>query len=94
VAYDLAQQTYTSTDFKVWTSNDTSGSPTWTERTSAVETILGRSLYAGNNQSEVDLTLTSYFSSPGWKGIRLTTNGNSRIKAQVVIKCYVQSKTV
>ncbi len=95
VAYDLSQQSYGTTDIKVWTCDDASGTPTWTERTSAIEAALPggpRQLYFGNNQSEVDLPLTSYFSSPGWKGIRLTTNGNSRIKAQATIKCYVNSR--
>lgn len=94
IAYDLAQQTYTTTDIRIWTTDDASGTPTWTERTSDIETVLGRALSSGNNQSEIDLSLTSYFGSTGWKGIKITTNGNSRIKGQVIVKCYIQSRLV
>ena len=94
VGYDLAQQTYDTTDVKVWTSDNTSGAITWTERTSAVETAIEHTLASTNNTSELNIPLQSYFSSTGWKGIRLTTNGNSRMKAQVVVKCYVKSNVI
>jgi hypothetical protein len=69
----------------------------WTERTAAIEAALGRSLIAtedavedGLNDTGIDLT--SFFSSTGWKGVRIVVNGNSRHKAQVMTKCYVHSR--
>lgn len=94
VAYDLAQQSYTASDFQIATVNDASVSPVWVDRTSAIETALSRALRSGNNGSEIDLDLTSFFSSTGWKGIKIAANNNARIKAQVVIKCFVQARLV
>jgi len=94
LAYQIATKTYTTSDISIYTTNDASvSSPTWTNRTSAVESALGRSLKAGNGEVEEGIDLTQFFSGTGWKGIRIATNGNSRHKAQVVVKCYVQSKT-
>jgi hypothetical protein len=90
-SYDISTKTYTTIDISIYTSNDTSGVATWTDRTAAIEAIEG-TLVATENGSELGIDLTSFFSNTGWKGIKLCTNGNSRHKAQVTVKCYVQSK--
>jgi len=92
VNYDINTQSYTTTDIRIFTSDDADGTPTWTERTSAIESTLGRSLRAGNTQVETNIPLSSYFSGIGFKGIKIVGNGNSRHKAQVTTKCYVQSR--
>jgi len=92
INYDIATKSYTTTDIRIFTSDDASGTPTWTERTSEIETMLTRSLRANENESENDIDLTEFFSSTGWKGIRIVTDGNSRHKAQVQVKCFVQSR--
>jgi hypothetical protein len=93
VDYDIITKTYTTTDIRVYTTNDASGSPSWTERTAALEAIYG-TLASAEDASETGLDLTSFFSSTGWKGVRLATNGNSRHKANVTVKCFVESKTI
>jgi hypothetical protein len=97
VGYDISTKTYTTTDIRIFTSDDTSSTPVWTERTAAIEAILGRSLIATedaveNGLNDIGVDLTSFFSSTGWKGVRIVVNGNSRHKAQVMTKCYVHSR--
>ena len=93
VAYDLASQSYTATDIRIFTSNDASSTPSWTERTADLETAKGSALNATENTTESALDLTSYFSSTGWKGIRIVTNGNARAYASVVSKVFIESTT-
>lgn len=94
LAYSIATKSYTTTDISIYTTNDASvSSPTWTDRTSSIESALGRALRASNGSVEEGIDLTEFFSGTGWKGVRIAPNGNSRHKAQVVVKCYVQSKT-
>jgi len=90
--YTIDEETYTTTDMRIWTSDDTSGTPSWTERTTAIETTLGRALASSNESSETNVDLTDFFSDTGWKGVRMQVNGNSRHKAQVQVKCFVESK--
>ena len=91
VNYDIQIRDYSTTDIAILTSNDTSGVAVWTDRTAAIEAITG-TLTATESGSELGIDMTSFFPSTGWKGIRLATNGNSRHKVQVTVKCYVQSK--
>ena len=88
VAYSIATQSYTTSDISIYTADDSS---TFTDRTSALETIYG-TLSSGNGGSETDLDLTSYFTSIGWKAIKLVTNGDSRHEVQANIKCFIQSR--
>jgi len=92
VDYTVSGVAYSTTDIKVYTTDDaSSGSPSWTDRTTDLESKYG-TLASGEDESETGLELTSYFSGTGWKGIRLEPNGNSRHKAQVLVKCFVESK--
>ena len=89
--YDVNEKTYSTTDVQIWTTNDASSEPiTWTDRTSDIESDLGRSLKAAYGESEASLDLTEYFSGTGWKGILFATDGNSRHELQVTVKCYVE----
>jgi hypothetical protein len=93
ISFTIDQQTYTTDDVRIYTTDDASSSPAWTERTSAIETALGRALRSGDNQSETGIALTTYFSGTGWKGVRFVTNGDSRHKANLTVKCFIRSKT-
>jgi len=90
--YNITPKTYTTSDVSIYTSNNASGSPSWTDRTADIESVSG-TLNSSENGSETGLDLTGFFSGTGWKGIRIQTNGNSRHKAQVVVKCLVESRT-
>ncbi len=84
--------TYTTSDIRIFTSDNASGAPSYTERTTAIETALGGALTATVNGSETDIDLTSFFSSTGWKAVKFVTNGNSRHKIQVLSKVFIQAK--
>jgi hypothetical protein len=89
--YAMTLQTYTTADIQILTSDDTSGvEATFTNRTAAIETALGRALNATNGAVETSIDLTSYFSVTGWKGIRIAGDGNSRHECQVEVKCFVE----
>src|SRR3990167_5431782 len=86
--------TYTTSAINVYTTNDADGTPTWIDRTTEISGVLGRVLKAGNGQVESGLDLTSFYSSSGWKGVRLAVNGNSRHKVQLTAKVFVEAKNV
>lgn len=90
--YDISIKEYTTDKILIYTTDDASGVPVWVNRTNIIETALGRNLYAGENENELGLDLTDFFTDYGWKGIRVAVNGNSRHKVQVTVKCYVESK--
>ena len=94
VNYDINLKSYTTTDIRIYTTNDADGTPAWTERTAAIETALGRALNSSDEEIETNLNLTSFFSGTGFKGVRIVTNGNSRHKAQILGKVFIESKTV
>ena len=82
---------YTTTDMSIYTTDDASGSPSWTDRTAAIEAIEG-TLVASNNGSESNINLASYFTGTGWKGVRLSVDGDSRHWVAIKIKCFTKSK--
>jgi hypothetical protein len=92
VDYDLDTRTYGTTDIRIFTTDDASSAPTWTERTSAIETVLGRALNSSENSTENDIDVTQYFMSTGWKGVRIVSNGNCRCKTQITTKVFIQSR--
>lgn len=92
ITYDINEQTYTTTDISIWTTDDASGTPTWTDRTAEIENALNSTLTATDEGVENDIDLTEFFSGTGWKGIRLSTNGNSRHQVQVNVKVFIESK--
>lgn len=92
-SYDLINHTYSATDIRVFTSDDASAAPTWTERTAAIEAIEG-TLANTENSTEIDISLTDYFTGTGWKGIRIVANGNARCHASATYKCFIDSKVV
>jgi hypothetical protein len=92
VTYDLAAQTYGASDIRIYTSDDASGTPTWTERTAAIEAIEG-TLANTENSTESNIDVTSFFSGTGWKGIRIVANGDARCYASVMTKVFVESTT-
>lgn len=95
VGYDIATKTYTTTDIRIYTTDDASGTPAWTERTAAIETDIGRALNEADEEVETNINLTSFYNATtGWKGVRIVTNGNSRHKAQVNAKVFIESKDV
>lgn len=91
VAYDLATQIYTSTDIRIFTSDDASSVPTWTEITTEIEAVLGRALNSSENSTESDIDLTTYFSKTGWKGVRIVANGACRCYTSVMSKVFIES---
>lgn len=93
VDYDLSTETFGATDIRIFTTDDASASPTWSERTSAIESEIG-TLASSENSTESDIDLTEWFSGTGWKGIRIVANGDSRCYAGVTYKCFVESKVV
>ena len=93
ITYDTITQTYGATDIRIFSTNDASGTPSWTERTAAIEAVEG-TLTASENGTETDIDITSFFSGVGWKGIRIVANGACRCKAFVTPKVFVQSKVV
>lgn len=84
--YDMNNPTsYSTSSISIYTYDGSA----WTDRTSAIQSALGRSLRAGNGQYETGIDLTSFIGSTGWKGVRIVTNGNSRHFVQVEVKGYV-----
>lgn len=84
---------YTTSDIDIYTTDDASVvSPVWTDRTANISGALGRLPNSGNGEIESNINLTPFFSSTGWKGVRLVTNGNSRHKIQLLGKVFVEAK--
>ena len=92
ITYSIAEGAYTTSDIKVYTTDDAEGSPSWTERTADIETALGRVLNSGDEEVEISINLASYFTGTGWKGIKIEPNGDSRHKVQANVKCFIESK--
>ena len=92
--YDIDQQTYTTNNIRLYTTNNADGIPAWTEQTTNISGTMGRALRAGDEQVETNVDLTTYFSGTGFKGVRLATNGNSRHKIQLTAKVFVDAKKV
>jgi hypothetical protein len=89
--YEIAAKGYTTTAISIYTSDNASASPSWTDRTSEIESELGRTLKYQENESEFGIDVTDFFSTTGWKGIRIEPNGDSRHKTQVTVKCFIKS---
>lgn len=96
VAYAIGAETYTTNDIGIYTTTDAATStPTWVDRTAAIELIEG-TLASGNGGVETGIYLPAdWFDNSGvitgWKGIKIVPNGNSRHKASITVKCFVQS---
>ena len=93
IAYDINTGTYTTASIRILTTNNASGTPTWTERTAQL-TVEHGTLVAYDGGVMTDIDITEFFAGTGCKGVRLAVNGNSRHKIQVTIKCFIQSKTI
>ena len=93
ISYDIVEKPYTTSDMRIFTTDDSDGTPVWTERTTDIETDLGAALNAADEEVENDIDITEYFSGTGWKGVRIVTDGNSRHRAQIMGKVYIDSRT-
>jgi len=94
IDYNINDKPYTTNVVTISTTDDASGTtPTWTDRTTAIEAIED-TLNASNGGLERNIDLTDFFSSTGWKGVRFAVNGNSRHKIQVMGKVFIEAKKV
>ena len=92
ITYNISGQQYTTSAINIYTTDDATSTPIWTNRSATLSGVLARPLNASDEENETDLDLTPFFGATGWKGIRIVTDGNSRHKAQVKVKCFVESK--
>ena len=93
--YAFEPISYSTTDIKIYTCDDASGSPDYVEVTSGIETTIGHTIVATEDGVDSDIDLTEYFFSgatTGWKAVKIEPNGNSLHKVQIITKCFIESR--
>jgi len=88
VTYEISEVSKSLTDVQI--SIDNGDGTGYVDKTVALEGLYG----VLNTSQEQNLDITDYIGrEPGWKGVRIHTDGKCRIRGDIYVQVFVQSKT-